>query len=610
MKVPICDRSKDVVEPMIKPQWWCNCKTMAQEAVDAVRNGELSIKPDLHEKTWFHWLEDCRDWCISRQLWWGHRIPAYLIIPKGKEGKVDATVESNWVSARSIEEAHQKVQTKFGYRKGTYSLEQDPDVLDTWFSSGIFPFSIFGWPDSSLELDMFYPGHLLETGHDILFFWVARMVMLGKKLMGRLPFPEILLHALVRDAHGRKMSKSLGNIVDPMDVICGITLEALNAQIRNSNLNPDEVEKAIEGQKADFPNGIPRCGTDALRFSLAAYAAPGRDINLDVNRIVGYRLFCNKIWNAVKFSFLHLGENFKPHPIEGVSGRESQVDQWMLSRVQYAITHVNENILKYDFVACTTALYNLWLYDLCDVYLEAIKPIFYGDISDPEIISAQNVCREVLYIVLDNALKLLHPFMPYLSEELHARLPKRNARYAPSLCVSPYPQTSSGQNLILESEMSYVQNVCRSIRSIRQQYNLPSKAKPDVFLVCHDKEVYTLCLNWTTTIMVLVGGSSVKVVYRQEIDPSKGCAMTSVCDKCDVYVVVKGLVNAELEVGRINEKISKLELILQKLNLAMEAQDYNTKVPVNVRKSNQEKLEATLGEVKNLEKARQMYSMM
>ena len=290
MAIKICSRSKDVVEPMIKPQWYVRCGDMAKKAADAVRSGELKIIPDQFEKTWFTWMDGMRDWCISRQLWWGHRIPVYLAsVAGGKGGRPDPTENANWISGRTRDEALEKAAKKLGVDRSEVTLEQDEDVLDTWFSSGLFPFAVFGWPEQTRELELFYPGALLETGHDIIFFWVARMVFFGQKFTGKLPFKEVFLHAMVRDAHGRKMSKSLGNTIDPLDVIAGITLGDLHKALEGGNLDPREVQKAKAGQKQDYPNGIPECGTDALRFALCAYTAQGRDINLDVLRVQGYR---------------------------------------------------------------------------------------------------------------------------------------------------------------------------------------------------------------------------------------------------------------------------------------------------------------------------------
>ena len=304
MVVPFCSRSKDIVEPMIKAQWFVNTDDMAGRAVAAVKNGDMKIHPQNFEKTWYNWLENPQDWCISRQLWWGHRIPAYYVNVEGEERTRETNADGDyWVCGRNLEEATKQAGKKFPGKK--FVLEQDEDVLDTWFSSALFPFSIFNWPNETEDLKTFFPGSLLETGHDILFFWVARMVMFSLELTDLIPFKEVYLHAMVRDAHGRKMSKSLGNTIDPNWVINGITLEEMWNALASGNLPEKEIVKAKEGQKQDFPEGIPECGADAMRFALCAYTAQGRDINLDVLRVVGYRKFCNKLWNATKFAGMY-----------------------------------------------------------------------------------------------------------------------------------------------------------------------------------------------------------------------------------------------------------------------------------------------------------------
>lgn len=314
-------------------------------------------------------------------------------------------------------------------------MHQDEDVLDTWFSSGLFPFSVFGWPDNTDDLNLYYPTTLLETGHDILFFWVARMVFLGQKLLGKLPFKEVFLHPMVRDAHGRKMSKSLGNVIDPMDVIHGISLEGLHQQLIHSNLDGREIEKAKAGQKQDYPNGIPECGSDALRFALCAYITQTRDINLDVNRVQGYRFFCNKLWNATKFALMYLAENKQRYGTDfQLDGSESVMDTWILSRLTAAIELCNNGFEHYDFPSITTACYNFWLYELCDVYLECLKPVFTTGTEEKK-----SKARQVLYACLDIGLRLLSPIMPFISEELYQRLPRANYNEVHSICVADYP---------------------------------------------------------------------------------------------------------------------------------------------------------------------------
>ena len=445
MVLPICSRSKDIIEPILKPQWYVNCKDMAERSIKAVRSKELRILPETFESTWYRWLEDSRDWCISRQLWWGHRIPSYFVssdeIPAGNE--ID---DKYWVSAHSHADALEKAAKRFGVAKEKIRLAQDEDVLDTWYSSGLFPFSSFGWPAQTDDLKRFFPTTLLETGHDILFFWVARMVMMSLELTDQLPFTEVYLHAIIRDAHGRKMSKTLGNVIDPLDVINGITLEKLKGNLQGSNLDPKEFVKACEGLDDDYPKGIPECGTDALRFAFCAYANQSRDINLDVLRIEGYRRFCNKLWNAIRFAMsknLDINDPncFQPPEKFQLTGAEKPCDLWILSRLSYAIEQCDTNFKNYQFPKVTTAIYDFWLYDLCDVYIEYVKKDLYAKEAD---VNRQNTIKLILYTCLNNGLRLIAPIMPFLSEELYQRLPKPNggANAPPSLCVTPYPQPS------------------------------------------------------------------------------------------------------------------------------------------------------------------------
>ncbi|CAH8607015.1 Valine--tRNA ligase, variant 2 [Schistosoma haematobium] len=502
MVVPICSRSKDIVEPLLKPQWYLRCQDMANAAMKEVSEGRLRIIPSFHIRTWNNWLKDCHDWCISRQLWWGHRIPAYHVSIRraGVDNLevLDPTDHNSWVVGHTIEEALQKACDKFHCSPDNLTLNQDNDVLDTWFSSQLFPFSVFGWPEQTPDLKAYYPGSLLETGHDIIFFWVARMVMIGLKLMGQLPFHTVYLHAMVRDAHGKKMSKSLGNAIDPVDVINGISLEDLQKQLEQGNLDPNELTRARQAQAKDFPKGIPECGTDALRFALCAYTAQGRNINLDIMRVQGYRFFCNKLWNAVRYALFHcLHKEFIPPDMSDLNSLFKQfiqhsllsgTDRWILSRLAYAVIQCNTGFTEFQFPIATTACYHFWLYELCDVYLEYTKPIIRlkqnnSKLSNMEMERIQLVCQ-ILYVCFNCGLRLLHPFMPFITEELYQRLLTRNSpnnnntvNSMDSLCVKSYPKLSDVNILHdvngVETDFHLVLNIIHRIRGLISACHIP-----------------------------------------------------------------------------------------------------------------------------------------
>eukprot|EP01116_Phalansterium_solitarium_P015740 TRINITY_DN3506_c0_g1_i1.p1 TRINITY_DN3506_c0_g1~~TRINITY_DN3506_c0_g1_i1.p1 ORF type:complete len:1121 (+),score=466.98 TRINITY_DN3506_c0_g1_i1:209-3364(+) len=599
MVIPMCSRSKDIIEPMLKPQWYVNCKNMADRAIKVVESGELEIIPAEHKTTWFRWLEGIRDWCISRQLWWGHRCPAYLVSIDG----VKRDTFDNWVVGRTLEEAQANARAKFpDIAADRIQLHQDEDVLDTWFSSGLFPFSVMGWPNETSDMKAFYPGQLLETGHDILFFWVARMVMMGLQLTDQIPFKQVYLHAIVRDAHGRKMSKSLGNVIDPLDMIEGISLEGLHAKLADGNLDPTEIEKAKKGQAQDFPTGIPQCGTDATRFALCSYTAQGRDVNLDVSRVAAYRNFCNKLWQAVKFTHFSCGEHYQPGPTEPVTGLTIG-EKWILSRLDNATTQCEALWRNYEFAQITTVVYNFWLYELCDVYLELMKPIMQANPAEPGIAERQASAKETLYTCIDNGLRLLHPFMPFVTEELYHRIHRRRPTDPASIMVSPYPVHVDGRsNPAVERQMEFIQEVISTSRKLRQKFGLTTM-KPKIYVNVHSQEWFDVLSDPDVKNLLLFLSRSSEVEPTLALhEPPEGCAVEIVNEATQVYMQVKGMVDIPTEITKLEKARTKTQGSHDQLVKDMAKPTYN-KVPEKVRNENTEKLAALLQELTITDKA-------
>ena len=562
MVVPLCSRSKDIIEMRIKDQWFVDCKDMNKQACQAVKSGELQLIPAMHESTWFHFLENPvgEAWCISRQLWWGHRVPAYSVSIKGREEHMSPSDPENWVVGRNVDEAMRKAMEKFQVTNAQdICLTQDDDVLDTWFSSALFPFAIHGWPNKSKDLDAFYPNSLLETGHDILFFWVARMVVLGTYLTGKLPFKHVYLHPIVRDAHGKKMSKSTGNVVDPVDVIQGVSLETMIQNLKQGNLDQDKLDAAIQSRKKDYPQGLPACGSDALRFTLLSYCSKGGDINLDVRRIEGYRAFGNKLWNAFKFFmyFSSLGNDggFKPRASQLANIETtgmfafSSTDRWMLHRLATATRDIHAAFTEYEFMALSGSMHSLWLHDLCDRYIEAIKPVLNN--MDPSNQKERHAALETLYTVLDQGLRLLAPVMPFVCEELWQRLPRRTSdEHVPSICVAKYPESLDAYfNQECERSFDRAFEMVKSIRSLRAEYGLIS-AKTPTTLVCTKDASFQAANMFNQTVQTLASCGEVQVL-DQVPNSVAGCATCAVGDGCTVYLDLRGVIDKQKELKKL-----------------------------------------------------------
>ena len=602
MRLGLCSRSGDVLEPMITPQWYVDCTSMAKRSADAVRNGDLAIIPDQNESTWFMWLDNIRPWCISRQLWWGHQIPAWFATKKGETlDKNDMANNDRWVVARTEEEALSNAKKLLGTED--VEIVRDADVLDTWFSSGLFPFSVMGWPDDTADLKGFYPTSLLETGLDILFFWVARMVFFGLELTGELPFETVFLHSMVRDKEGRKMSKSLGNIIDPLEVISGCSLESLQNRLDAGNLPEKEVARAKKNNEQEFPEGIPECGSDALRFGLLAYTSQGGDINLDVKRVVGYRMFCNKLWQATRFALTFVAD-FQPTPtlLQDLSGKMEIRDKFVISRLMNTAKAVNDCLTKYKFGDAQQASYAFWIDDLCDVYLELVKPVVY-DKSD-ENKDKRWAAQASLWIALEGGIRLLHPMMPFVTEELWQRLPGRGtlgSEEPETIMLAPYPEADDNfMNEEAEKSMDETMKIVKACRSLRSSYNIANKTL-SVFYLKASGPTATAASKQTSDIQTLGKASEVHLnVAESEVPATVGTLVVD--DQLVVHMDIKG-VDFTVEIARLQKTLKTTTPQIETLQKKMSADGYETNVPDELKASNIAKMEALVKKKEDVEAA-------
>jgi len=527
-RVGHCYRCKSVVEPMQSLQWFVATRPLAEKAMAAVREGETKIIPTKWEKDYFGWLENVEDWCVSRQIWWGHRIPAWYC---GDCGEIIVSIED---------------PTECG-KCGGSRLEQDSDVLDTWFSSALWPFSTLGWPDETPELKKFYPTSVLVTGFDILFFWVARMMMMGIHFMQQVPFREVYVHALVRDAQGQKMSKSKGNVIDPLVV-------------------------------------MDQFGTDALRFTLTALAVQGRDVKLSEERIEGYRHFVNKIWNASRLVLMNL---------EGMGTLaeipkrpERLMHRWILSRLQRVIGEVEDAMHNFHFNQYAQTLYHFVWHEYCDWYLEMIKPDLYGD--NP---AAKKLAQSLAANILENILILLHPIMPFVTEELWQKLPQ----VTDSVMVADFPQMEQDRlDEVAESEMGVLMGVVSGIRNIRGEMNVPPSMRVDVACLCGQEAEITLLHNHAGTIEDLARLGNFRIGRIGELKKPRVAAST-VVKGVEVYVILQDILDFESESKRLQKELGKLEKEYALVQKKLSNEDFLSKAPIEVVEREQEK-EQRLGE--------------
>ncbi|MDH3280716.1 MAG: valine--tRNA ligase, partial [Gammaproteobacteria bacterium] len=461
LMVPKGDRSQVIVEPFLTDQWYVKAAPLAAPAIAAVEHGDIRFVPANWKRTYFEWMRNIQDWCISRQIWWGHRIPAWY------------DDDGNVFVARSEPEAKEQARCRHGRE---VPVHQDPDVLDTWFSSALWPFSTLGWPEQTDELATFYPTSVLVTGFDIIFFWVARMIMMGLKFTGQVPFREVYIHGLVRDHDGQKMSKSKGNILDPLDLIDGVDLETLVTK-RTSGLMQPHLAPAIErATRRQFPDGIPAYGTDALRFTFASLASQGRDIRFDLGRIEGSRNFCNKLWNAARYVLMNTAGRDCGQTGGGMA--LSLPDRWIVARLEQVQAQVRSAIREYRFDHMAQVLYGFVWDEYCSWYLELSKVVLVDNSAPTNELRGT---RHTLVRVLEAILRLLHPLMPFITEAVWREVAPLAGKTGATLMLEPYPTTPDNAQIdhAAVTEMDWVQAVITGVRNIRGENNIqPNKELP------------------------------------------------------------------------------------------------------------------------------------
>ncbi|MBU0674791.1 MAG: valine--tRNA ligase [Proteobacteria bacterium] len=529
-----CYRCHTVVEPTTSKQWFVSVRPLADRATEAVREGRVVLHPKTWYNTYYHWMDNIRDWCISRQIWWGHRIPAWTCSGCGE-------------LIVSTDEPAVCPKCKSG------ELTQETDVLDTWFSSALWPFSTLGWPEKTLELATFYPTSVLITSFDILFFWVARMMMMGLHCMDEVPFRDVYLHALVRDKHGKKMSKSTGNVIDPLEVMATY-------------------------------------GTDAMRFTLAAFAAQGREIRLDEDRIEGYRHFINKLWNAARFAMMHLTdvEEIKAETIQ--PAELGLANRWILSRANRAVIELRKALDEYRFNDAASTLYQFIWHEFCDWYLEWIKPDLYGS----EVL-AKEQSRMVLAVVLETVLKLIHPFTPFVTEEIWSVLPGERQ----CLMLEPFPEnTPSWDDPEIERKTELLMGVIGGVRNIRSEMMVHPSAEIEIILICHDLATMTILEEEQQT---LTGLTRAGKIYIHENGTRPQGSAASIFQNIEIYVPMKGLVDVAKETARLERDGAKILKDLERTEAKLNNRKFLDNAPPEIIDKEREKqggLQVTLDKIK------------
>ncbi|MBT8052645.1 MAG: valine--tRNA ligase [Gammaproteobacteria bacterium] len=569
LMIPRGDRSHEIVEPYLTDQWYVKIAPLAQPAIEAVESGRIEFVPANWSKTYFDWMHRIEDWCISRQLWWGHRIPAWY----DPEGNIHV--------GTSEEDARR--------RSGLSSdvlLRQDEDVLDTWFSSALWPFSTLGWPEKTDYLERFYPTSVLVTGFDIIFFWVARMIMMGLKFMDDVPFRTVYIHGLIRDGSGQKMSKSKGNVLDPLDLIDGIDLQTLISK-RTSGLMQPQMAPAIEKTtRQEFPDGIPPFGTDALRFTFASLATTGRDIRFDLGRIEGYRNFCNKLWNATRFVLMQT--DGKP---VSAAAKPDVIDQWIVSRMNRMISEVETHFGDYRLDLAAQALYEFIWNEYCDWYLEFAKATLQSAGQDQQAIT-----RNTLLAVLETCLRTLHPIMPFITEEIWQRVKAPLDIEGASIMLQPFPQ-SGPRDSEAERDVEWIKSTIQGVRRVRSELNLPPAKELDVLFQAGNEDDRSRQQRFSGVLSQLARIHSMTWVDQSE--DTAQCAVALVGD-LKILIPLKGLVDVEEELSRLGKQLERENADLKKSKGKLGNSRFVENAPEAVVEQERERLLAHEAKVENL----------
>jgi valyl-tRNA synthetase len=591
-QVPRGDRSGAVLEPYLTDQWFVDLtrdtlpdgrpggrKRITEPAIQAVESGDIRFVPENWSTTYFQWLRNIQDWCISRQLWWGHRIPAW------------------YDDAGNIYVARSEAETRSKYTlAANLPLRQDEDVFDTWFSSDIWPMATLGWPEQTAELERHYPTSVLVTGFDIIFFWVARMVMMGLYFTGKPPFHHVYIHGLIRDAEGQKMSKSKGNVLDPLDIVDGITLDALVAK-RTAGLMQPQMAKRIEQKtRKDYPQGIQPVGVDALRFTFAALASPGRDIRFDAGRAEGYRNFCNKLWNATRFVLMNCEDRDCGQEAEAAVSL-SAADRWIVSRLQKVEAEAAQHLGDYRFDLLAQVLYHFAWNEYCDWYLELSKPA----LQDGDTL-AQRGTRRTLVRVLETLLRLLHPLMPFITEDIWQRIAPLAARSGPTLMLQSWPQPDASKvDETAEADVAWLQDFVLGIRQIRGEMDLPpSKPLPVLLQNAVPSDVDRL-QRLKGSIQFL---ARVEEPYFLEAAESAPQSAVALLGKMKILVPMSGLIDRDAELDRLGRQISKLQLELERGETQLNNPNFS-KAPAHIVEGARRQVEKKRQDLDALKKQRE-----